>query len=84
MELIELILAGEKIMTVTGLEIRAKPTGNPFCVSHTTREGLMGEIECVARERRADGYSVGTPEPYGPNEHGPNECTPVQLYKILK
>ncbi len=30
MELTELLLAGEKIMTTTGSEVKAKPLGNPF------------------------------------------------------
>ena len=34
MELTELLLAGEKIMTTTGSEVKAKPLGNPFCDSY--------------------------------------------------
>ncbi|MEK6812422.1 MAG: hypothetical protein AABX76_02585 [Nanoarchaeota archaeon] len=81
MELTELLLAGEKIMTTKGSEVKAKPIGNPFCVKHTMPGRLKSEIECVvlAIGRKADGYSVGAPEHCGENKY-----TPVQLYKILR
>ena len=78
MELTELLLAGEKIMTTTGSEVKAKPIGNPFFVIHM-QGVLRRKIECAAYERKADGYSVGAPEHCGENKY-----TPVQLYKILK